>query len=167
MIRLLALEKPTPDYVHTVYVLCVHHERDSCSRASQCQSLFCRVLPAIPAHRARSQTDGLAEKSMTTRCSYYVVGWQSRARRAGRNRIPSAPAEADETPNRIEVIFPERRVRALVNVNVDVGSGRTALGRSYHGRGLDGCSYLPRVAELRTVRSMAYPEIHPNQESSD
>lgn len=91
MIPLLALQKPTPDvrtYTLCRYVLCVHHERDSCSRASQCQSLFLSGLPAIPAGARR---DGVAENSMATRCSYYVVGWQSRARRAGQNRIPSAP----------------------------------------------------------------------------
>ena len=163
MIRLLALEKPTPDYVHTVYVLCVHHERDSCSRASQCQSLFlsgfasntCPPCPEPDGRAGREEHD----HALLILCSGLAEPGETEPR--------SHPAEADETPNRNLFLSDGSERYCVVNVNVDVGGARTALGRSYHGRGLDGCSYLPRVAELRTVRSMAYPEIHPNQESSD
>ena len=93
MIPLLALQKPTPDvrtYTLCRYVLCVHHERDSCSRASQCQSLFLSGLPAIPAGARR---DGVAENSMATRCSYYVVGLaeSSSQSRAKQNPVRTRP----------------------------------------------------------------------------
>ena len=97
MIPLLALQKPTPDvrtYILCRYVLCVHHERDSCSRASQCQSLF---LSGFASNTCRSQTgrggreqhghallilcSGLAESSSQSRAKQNPVRTRPRLTR--------------------------------------------------------------------------------------
>ncbi len=105
MIPLLALQKPTPDvrtYTLCRYVLCVHHERDSCSRASQCQSLF---LSGFASNTCRSQT-GRGGREQHGHALLILCSWAGRVELAepGKTESRPHPAEADETPNRIEVI---------------------------------------------------------------